>query len=52
MADFFFYQLKICLSGLSLVLKKRRIELAYHQILPLVEVNQAIDAWSFRQGNN
>ena len=53
MADFFlFYQLQKCFSGLSLVLKKRRFLLAYHQILPLVEVNQAIDAWSFRQGNN
>ena len=48
----FFHQLQKCFSGLSLVLKKRRFQLAYHQILPLVEVNQAIDAWSFRQGNN
>ena len=47
-----FQMQKICFSGLSLVLKKRRFQLAYHQILPLVEVNQAIDAWSFRQGNN
>ena len=52
MENFFFYQLQQCFSGLSLVLKKRRLWLAYHQILPLVEVNQAIDAWSFRQGCN
>ena len=45
-------QLQKWFSGLSLVLKKRRFWLACHQILPLVEVNQAIDAWSFRQGCN
>ena len=39
----------VCFSGLSLVLKKREYLLADYQTryTPLVEVNQAILAWSF-----